>query len=142
MRQFLQVSAGPYQFLLDAPGIHEILDLASDHAGTAGYRDWRGCVLPAINARMLLGMQDHTLPPLHAGVVYSAGVEDAPLMLELDRVGRLRYVEEHQLQRLPPLPVQAAQLFDCVLPDSGMQLYHLRRPLEIQVLLEKWSVKR
>jgi hypothetical protein len=146
VRQYLHVSAGPYQFLLDAEGIHEILDLECSGAeslnfGASAHRDWRGRVLPAVNGRALLGMQDCVLPPSHAGVVYSAGNDDAPLMLELDRVAKLRYAEDHELQRLPPLPVQADRLFDCVLPDKvqGLQLFHLRRPLDIQALLAEWA---
>ncbi len=139
MRQFLQVSVGPYQFLLDAEGVHEILDLVTHPAEQTGHRDWRGRVLTAVNARTLLGMQEQTLAPLHAGVVYSPGAEDAPLMLELDRVDRLLYAELHQLQRLPPLPEPVEQLFDCVLPDKGRQLYHLRRPLDILAFLAEWS---
>ena len=140
MRQYLHVSAGPYQFLLDAEGIHEILELEA-HASAAGYRDWRGRLLPSVNGRCLLGLANCELSPSHAGVVYSAVDLETPLMLELDRVGRLRYAEDDQLLALPPLPEKAERLFDRVLPDEvlGVQLYHLRRPLDIQALLREWS---
>jgi|GEM_PF-722945 hypothetical protein len=135
MRQYLHVSAGPYPLLLDAEGIHEILDLSHDHADTAGHRDWRGQVLTTINIRTLLGMKDDTLPLAHAGVVYSVEAGEPPVMLEMDKVERLRLVDDSSLVRLPRVPDAASGLFDCVLPDKnrGLQIYHLRRPLSLEV---------
>lgn len=140
MSNYLHVCAGPYQILLDADGIHEILDLDSgDGAEAAGRRDWRGQVLAAVNGRALLGMKDDALPRERAGVVYSADADGAPLMLEFDRVARLRHVGEAGLLPLPPVPERAFRLFDGVFTDkeAGAQLYHLRRPLDAAAFFEQ-----
>lgn len=140
MSHYLQVCAGAYQILLDADGIHEILDLDNgDGTQAAGHRDWRGQALTSINGRTLLGMKDDTLTRERSGVVYSAGCGDAPLMLEFDRVARLRHVGEASLHPLPSVPERVRRLFDGVFPDkeSGAWLYHLRRPLDPAVLLEQ-----
>lgn len=144
MSHYLQVCAGAYQLLLDADGIHEILDLDNgDGAQAAGRRDWRGRALPAVNGRALLGMEDDALSRECAGVVYSAGYDDTPLMLEFDRVARLRHVGETSLHPLPPVPERVTRLFDGVLQDkeSGAWLYHLRRPLNPAVLLGQPSAQ-
>lgn len=140
MSNYLHVCAGPYQILLDADGIHEILDLdGDDGAEVAGRRDWRGQALAAVNGRTLLGMKDCNLPRERAGVVYSADESGDPLMLEFDRVARLRHVGEAGLLPLPPVPERAFRLFDGVLTDkdAGVQLYHLRRPLDVAVFIEQ-----
>ena len=139
MSHYLHVCAGPYQILLDADGIHEILELdGGDGAQAAGHRDWRGQVLASVNGRALLGMKQTALPRERAGVVYSAGVSGVPLMLEFDRVARLRHVGEASLLPLPPVPEKAFRLFDGVLSDkeAGTQLYHLRRPLDATVFMD------
>ena len=137
MKQYLHVRAGPYQMLLDAEGIHEILDLSDKDSEAAGHRDWRGRVLTSVNGRTLLGLKDNVLPLLHAGVVYSSGDEDTLIMFELDKVERLRLAEEGCLLRLPYVPEQASRLFDGVLHDkiSGAQIYHLRRPLDLVAMI-------
>jgi chemotaxis signal transduction protein len=134
MSNYLQVRAGPYQLLLDADGIHEILELDSGtDAEAAGHRDWRGRILTAVNGRAMLGLKDAALPSGHAGVVYSIGGEDVPVILELDKVERLRHAEDGAFLPLPPVPERTFLLFDGVLPDreAGIQLYHLRRPLDM-----------
>lgn len=138
MRQFLQVSIGPYRMLLDAEGIHELLEIPpSDQAGSIEHRDWRGQVLTVVNGRRLLGLQNSALQAAHAGVVYSAVAdEDVPVMLEVDAVDRLRQVELNDLSHLPALPESVARLFDCVLSDAGVQYYHLRRPLDLLAVIE------
>ncbi len=140
MSHYLQVCAGPYQILLDADGIHEILDLdGDDGAEAAGHRDWRGQALTAVNGRSLLGMKDNALPRERAGVVYSAGADATPLMLEFDRVVRLRHLDDRGLRPLPLVPKRVLRLFDGVLSDkeAGAQLYHLRRPLDAEVFMEQ-----
>jgi len=140
MSHYLQVCAGAFQILLDADGIHEILELDNgDGAQAAGHRDWRGQALTAINGRTLLGMKEDTLTRERSGVVYSAGYGDTPLMLEFDRVARLRHVGEASLHPLPSVPERVTHLFDGVFPDkeSGAWLYHLRRPLDPAVLMEQ-----
>jgi chemotaxis signal transduction protein len=142
VKQYLQVHAGPYQMLLDASGVHEIVELLNDDNCAAGHRDWRGRVLTSINARSLLGMKDNALPKSHAGVVYSACDEDAPVMFELDSVACLRHVEDACFLSLPSVSMQLASLFDCVLPDKerGIQLYHLRHPVNLGDLMASWLV--
>jgi len=133
----LQVRIGPYRMLLDAEGIHEILEISSDNAGSTEHRDWRGQVLIAVNGRQLLGLKDSALPAVHAGVVYSAVADSAALvMLEADGVDRLRQVELSDLSHLPALPESVTRLFDCVLSDAGVQYYHLRRPLDLLAVIE------
>jgi chemotaxis signal transduction protein len=135
MRQYLQVHVGPYQLLLDAQGIHEILEL-SGQGEVSGYRDWRGKLLVPMNSRRLLGLKKDIFPAVYAGVVYSFSDDSEPVMFEFDRVERLRQVEENDLSTLPFIPKFAAQLFDLVYSDAtlGVQLYHLRRPLELDSL--------
>jgi len=145
MSQYLHVRAGPYQMLLDAEGVHEILELSGeDDGGASGHRGWRGRVLTSINGRTLLGLDDHVLPRVHPGVVYSAGEDETPVMLELDGVERLRSADGNNLSALPRVPEQAFLLFDGVLSDKGMgaQLYHLRRPLALADMMEQLAVRR
>jgi chemotaxis signal transduction protein len=140
VKQYLQVHAGPYQMLLDASGVHEIVELLNDDNCAAGHRDWRGRVLTSINGRSLLGMKDAALPKSHAGVVYSASDEDAPVMFELDSVTCLRHVEDTCFLSLPSVSMQLTSLFDRVLPDKerGIQLYHLRHPINLGALMARW----
>lgn len=140
MSHYLQVCAGPYQILLDADGIHEILDLdGDDGAEAAGRRDWRGQALTAINGRSLLGMKDDVLPRERVGVVYSSDADATPLMLEFDYVVRLHQLNEMGLRPLPLVPKRVMRLFDGVFLDNEAeaQLYHLRRPLDVAVFMEQ-----
>ncbi len=140
MSHYLQVCAGPYQILLDADGIHEILELdGDDGAEAAGRRDWRGQALTAVNGRTLLGMKDDVLPRERAGVVYSADADATPLMLEFDCVVRLRHLNDMGLRPLPLVPKRVLRLFDGVFSDkeAEAQLYHLRRPLDAELLMEQ-----
>ncbi len=140
MSHYLQVCAGPYQILLDADGIHEILDLdGDDGAESAERRDWRGQALTVINGRTLLGMKDDVLPRERAGVVYSSDADTTPLMLEFDYVARLHHLNEMGLRPLPLVPKRVMRLFDGVFLDNEAeaQLYHLRRPLDAEVFMEQ-----
>ena len=140
MSHYLQVCAGPYQLLLDADGIHEILYLdGGDGAESAGRRDWRGQALIAVNGRTLLGMKDDVLPRERAGVVYSSDADATPLMLEFDYVARLHHLNEMGLQPLPLVPKRVMRLFDGVFLDNEaeVQIYHLRRPLDAEVFMEQ-----
>ena len=138
MRSYLQVAVGPYQILLDAQGILEIIDLdGDDDTQAAGHRHWRGQSLPVVNARALLSMQDACLPRMHCGVVYSSDEAcTALMMLELDRAVGLRNVGNAELKTLPPVSEQATDLFDGVLVDqqTSALLYHLRRPKNIRTV--------
>jgi len=145
MSQYLHVRAGPYQMLLDVEGVHEILELSGeDDGGASGHRGWRGRVLTSINGRALLGLDDYVLPRVHPGVVYSAGEDETPVMLELDGVERLRSADGNNLSALPRVPEQAFLLFDGVLSDKGMgdQMYHLRRPLALADMMEQLAVRQ
>lgn len=133
MSHYVQICAGPYVALLDAEDVQEVLALSEESQSAAGHYDWRGQVLATVNMRALFGVAERGLPRERAGIVYSAGAGEAPVVLEFDRVMRLRNTEWASFLPLPPVPDGASRLFDGVLPDeeTGLQLYHLKRPLAV-----------
>lgn len=140
MSHYLQVDVGPYALLIEAGGVDEILTI--DAAAVAGRRDWRGQTLAAINTRALLGVADAVLPGGQAGVVYRPDADGAAVVLELDQVTRLLRAETGRLLPLPGVPERVARLFDGVVldPATGAQLYRLRRPLPVAVLIEAAAI--
>jgi hypothetical protein len=138
MSTCLHVRVGPYPILLDADGVLEVLDLAGDDATMANCRDWRGMALPAVNARLVFGVPEVSLPAAHAGIVYSDGTDAAPILLEVDKVESLLQIDPDQLRPLPAASRQARQWFDGVWLDtaSGHSRYHLRRDLALARLVQ------
>lgn len=142
MSHFLHVWAGPYQLLLDAEGIHEVLDIESDETASLGCWDWRGSILPIVDMRNLCGVDSSAeVSPGRSGVVYSPLADAPPVVLQLDCVGRLRRAGREDFRPLPTGAKYARRFFDSVLRDmdSGTELYHLRRPLEREMLISEGS---
>ncbi len=120
---YLQVQAGPVRVLLQAAGVHEVLDSA---AGTAarGHVQWRDAVLPAITLGSFFGF-DKVQPT--ASVVYGATPEQSPVVFLVDRVDGLRDIDMREWKRLPALPAEVTQFFDAayVAPGQAILSYRL-----------------
>ncbi|TAN48666.1 MAG: hypothetical protein EPN21_14320 [Methylococcaceae bacterium] len=136
MKGFLRIAVACYDLLLDVDGVQEILELES---GAATHRDWRGRLLACIDAHALLGMDaGDRADTARIGVVYQVMMDDRtpPVILEADRIKRLIYLDDADFLPLPAVPLRVLALFDKVYPDpdSGAQVYRLRRPLQAEVV--------
>lgn len=141
MKGFLRIAIACYDVLLDVDGVQEVLEL-EDNAAT--HRDWRDRLLACIDAYALMGLvsddpgaevaqRQADGVTRRVGVVYQAADEAAlPVILAVDRIVRLLYLDETDFLPLPAVPLRVLALFDAIYPDpvSGVQVYRLRRPLD------------
>ena len=133
MNSYLQIKVSEMNVLLDASGVHEILELGRDEDQaycSLEHRAWRGQVLARVSCRSLLGQKlDATAEK--AGIVYSPDLgSGTPVMLEADGIVRLDHLDDADFTKLPPVPQRIEAVFDKVhVHDAtGRQLFHLRRP--------------
>ncbi len=131
---YLQVQAGPLLVLLEASGVHEVLDGVGGNEGSGaasarGHVQWRDEVLPAIELGRFFGF-DGARPG--ASVVYGAAPEQPPLVFQVDRVLGLHKIELHEWKRLPALPADVTRFFDAAYAGAGQELlsYRLRSELD------------
>jgi hypothetical protein len=127
LESYLLVEAGRIRILLNAINVRDVIDGCPGGAGdeAAGYRLWRGQILPVKQLRELIGLERREV---RVTVVYS-GQEDGQLvLLDVDCVTGLRRIDKSEWSSLPPLPDGVGGLFDWLVTDncSGIQLMHLR----------------
>ena len=140
MNSYLQIITGDIKVLLDAAGVHEILELGEtgdDAVCASGYRQWRGQALSRVSCRSLFGQKLHEAAE-RTGIVYSPELAgNLPVVLEADGIVRLNHLEERYFTGLPLVPRRVSAVFDKVhvCKGSGEQLFHLKRPCD-QALVE------
>lgn len=98
----LHMAAGRFHLLMEACRVREVLDPADldpvpEHGGRLL---WRGSVIQALDARVLLGEAD-SVPP--CGAVVCDEQEGAePVLVLCDRVYGLQRADERDLRPMPP----------------------------------------
>lgn len=118
MGDYLRVAVGPYQLLLDAGQVLEVVEDAVA-AGAAGWRLWRGRSVPVLDMRGRLGLDEGDPGPL----VISGRADGAGCRaVRVDRVVGLCRYSDASVRPLPPLPPQAGALFDGALDDAAGRL--------------------
>lgn len=126
MAIYLQVRAGPVGLLLDALRVHEVVLLPERFRDDQAFAEWRSQVLHVVR------LAQHLQLPAgqsEQAVIYSPREGDAPVMLLVDEVARLRTLEAAAWGPLPPgVPERTRTLFDGLHLDAGTQqpLYRLR----------------
>ncbi len=128
---YLQVQAGPVRVLLQAAGVHEVIDSATANAAR-GHVQWRDAVLPAITLGSFFGF-DNVQPT--ASVVYGVAPEQPPVVFQVDRVEGLHDIDLREWKRLPALPAEVTQFFDAVYvaPGQTMLSYRLCDGLDVSL---------
>lgn len=124
---YLQLRAGPMLVLLEAGGVHEVLE--SGWQGQArDQAQWRGQVLPVIGLGRFFGFDDARGD---AGVVYSVGPGEPALLFSADAVLGLHSIDAQEWKRLPGLPARVGHFFDAAFAGAGQQSlsYRLRGQL-------------
>lgn len=124
---YLQLRAGPMLVLLEAGGVHEVLE--SGWQGQArDQAQWRGQVLPVIRLGRFFGFDD---AGGDAGVVCSVGPDEPALLLAADAVLGLQAIDAQEWKRLPALPARIGHFFDAAFAGAGQQSlsYRLRSEL-------------
>lgn len=124
---YLQLRAGPMLVLLEASGVHEVLE--SGWQGQArDQAQWRSQVLPVIRLGRFFGFDDARDD---AGVVCSVGPDEPAVLFAAGAVLGLHAIDSQEWKRLPALPARVEHFFDAAFAGSGQQAlsYRLRGQL-------------
>jgi len=114
MDTYLHFRVGPYDLLLHAASVAEILD-EGETPDDLRYRLWRRLPLLLVSARSLLGLPE---APQACVLVHQCDPDETPRGIRVDTLVGLTRLDEAGFRPIPPLTDDLCRLFDAARPQG------------------------